>query len=135
MFIVFFDQIAELEYRMQHESIPLKEEKQLMRDIKQLESTRSQVCANSILQQELIKNLGPKEDIQDQYKVHNGCPWHAPTSSLQCLLRILFAPTSSLRLRVLFALSSVKVWTYIMAYSVCLCAVLMPRYGRYKKGT
>ena len=81
MFIVFFDQIAELEYRMQHESIPLKEEKQLMRDIKQLESTRSQVCANSILQQELIKSLGPKEDIQDEYKVHNEYLWYAPTSS------------------------------------------------------
>ena len=94
-----------------------------MRDIKQLESTRSQVCANSTLQQELIKSLGPKEDIQDQYKVHNGCPWHAPTSSLRYLLRFLFS------------LSSVKIWTYIMAYAVCLCAVLMPRYGRYKKGT
>ena len=63
-------QIGELEYRIEHESISLKEEKQLMRDIKQLESTRSQVCANTVLQQELTESLGLKENIQDQYKVH-----------------------------------------------------------------
>lgn len=62
------DKIAEIQYRIQHESIPLKEEKQLLREIKQLESTRSQVCANSVLQAELMENLGPKEDIRDQVK-------------------------------------------------------------------
>lgn len=62
------DKIAEIQFRIQHESIPLKEEKQLLREIKQLESTRSQVCANSVLQAELMENLGPKEDIQDQAK-------------------------------------------------------------------
>lgn len=62
------DKIAEIEFRIQHESMPLKEEKQLLREIKQLESTRSQVCANSVLQAELMENLGPKEEIQDQAK-------------------------------------------------------------------
>ncbi|KAI5058819.1 hypothetical protein GOP47_0026989 [Adiantum capillus-veneris] len=62
------DKIAEIQFRIQHESIPLKEEKLLLREIKQLESTRSQVCANSALQAELMENLGPKEEIQDQAK-------------------------------------------------------------------
>lgn len=62
------DKIADIQFRIQHESIPLKEEKQLLREIKQLESTRSQVCANSVLQAELMENLGPREDIQDQAK-------------------------------------------------------------------
>ncbi|MCO5590992.1 hypothetical protein L7F22_044968 [Adiantum nelumboides] len=62
------DKIAEIQFRIQHESIPLKEEKQLLREIKQLESTRGQVCANSVLQAELMENLGPKEEIQDQAK-------------------------------------------------------------------
>lgn len=63
------EKIADLQYRIQHESIPLKEEKQLVREIKQLEATRNQVCANTALQAELVENLGPREDIQDQYKL------------------------------------------------------------------
>eukprot|EP00250_Pteridium_aquilinum_P001829 c12036_g1_i1 orf=279-2333(-) len=62
------EKIAEIHFRIQHESIPLKEEKQLLRYVKQLEATRHQVCANSVMQAELMENLGPKEDIQDQAK-------------------------------------------------------------------
>lgn len=63
------DKIASIQYRIQHESISLKEEKQLLREIKQLEATRNQVCANTVLQAELVENLGPREDIQDQYRL------------------------------------------------------------------
>ncbi|KAI5059985.1 hypothetical protein GOP47_0024405 [Adiantum capillus-veneris] len=42
--------IAEIQHTIQHETIPLKEEKELLREIKRLELTRAEVCANSMLQ-------------------------------------------------------------------------------------
>ncbi|KAH7423547.1 hypothetical protein KP509_12G060600 [Ceratopteris richardii] len=71
---IFFEEdldnkIASLHHRIQHESIPLKEEKQLIREIKQLESRRSEVCANDAEHAELLANYGPKEGIQDQLDI------------------------------------------------------------------
>eukprot|EP00250_Pteridium_aquilinum_P003022 c1333_g1_i1 orf=151-2187(+) len=63
------NKISRLQHRIQHESIPLKEEKQLIREIKQLESQRSHVCANDAKQAHLLESYGPKEDIQDQLDV------------------------------------------------------------------
>lgn len=62
-------QIQSLNYRIQHESIPLTEEKQLMRDIKQLEGTREKVIANAAMKAEVQKSVGEKEAIQDRVKV------------------------------------------------------------------
>ncbi|KAL4334074.1 hypothetical protein GQ457_07G014630 [Hibiscus cannabinus] len=61
--------IHSLQYRIQHESIPLTEEKQLLREIKQLEGTREQVIANAAMRSKIQDSLGQKEVIQDQVKL------------------------------------------------------------------
>lgn len=62
-------QIRSLNYRMQHESIPLSEEKQLLKEIKALEQTRPQVIANAAKRAEIQGSMGQKETIQGQVKV------------------------------------------------------------------
>ncbi|XP_030549719.1 proton pump-interactor 1-like [Rhodamnia argentea] len=61
--------IQSLNYRIQHESIPLTEEKQLLREIKQLEGTREKVIANAAMKAEVQKSVGEKEAIQDRVKL------------------------------------------------------------------
>ncbi|KAL4325512.1 hypothetical protein GQ457_11G013480 [Hibiscus cannabinus] len=63
------DIIYSLQYRIQHESIPLSEEKQLLREIKQLEGTRDKVIANAAVRTKIQESLGQKEAIQDQVKL------------------------------------------------------------------
>ncbi|XP_022865807.1 proton pump-interactor 1-like [Olea europaea var. sylvestris] len=63
------DLIKSLQYRIQHESIPLSEEKQILREIKQLEGTRDKVIANSAERARIQDALGEKEVIQDQVKL------------------------------------------------------------------
>ncbi|KAK6154348.1 hypothetical protein DH2020_008596 [Rehmannia glutinosa] len=60
--------IKSLQYRIQHESIPLTEEKQILREIKQLEGTREKVIANAAERTKIQDSLGEKEAIQDQVK-------------------------------------------------------------------
>ncbi|KAK6132668.1 hypothetical protein DH2020_033584 [Rehmannia glutinosa] len=60
--------IKSLQYRIQHESIPLTEEKQILREIKQLEGTREKVIANAAERMKIQDSLGEKEAIQDQVK-------------------------------------------------------------------
>ncbi|KAL8046568.1 hypothetical protein ABFX02_08G185800 [Erythranthe guttata] len=60
--------IKSYEYRIQHESIPLSEEKQILREIKQLEATRDKVIANAAEVARLQDSLGEKSSIQDQVK-------------------------------------------------------------------
>ncbi|XP_015954088.1 proton pump-interactor 1 [Arachis duranensis] len=66
------DIIYSLKYRMQHESIPLTEEKQILREIKQLEGTREKVIANAAMRAKVQDSLGQKEVIQDQVKLIGG---------------------------------------------------------------
>ncbi|KAI9083562.1 hypothetical protein K1719_034504 [Acacia pycnantha] len=66
------DIIYSLQYRMQHETIPLSEEKQLLHEIKQLEGTREKVIANASMRAKLQDSLGQKEAIQDQVKLIGG---------------------------------------------------------------
>lgn len=61
--------IRSLEYQMQHESLTLKEEKQLMREIKDLEATRLKVVANSAIRAKIEESLGQKDVLQDQVKL------------------------------------------------------------------
>ncbi|KAJ4975363.1 hypothetical protein NE237_000469 [Protea cynaroides] len=61
--------IQSLNYRMQHESLTLVEEKQLIREIKQLEGTREKVIANAAMKAKIEDSVGPKESIQDQVKL------------------------------------------------------------------
>ncbi|XP_060669006.1 proton pump-interactor 1 [Ziziphus jujuba] len=64
--------IHSLQYRIQHESIPLSEEKQLLREIKQLESTREKVIANSASRAKIQESMVQKEALQDQVKLIGG---------------------------------------------------------------
>ncbi|MED6187849.1 hypothetical protein PIB30_080373 [Stylosanthes scabra] len=66
------DIIYSLQYRIQHESISLTEEKQIMREIKQLEGTREKVVANAAMRAKLQDSMGQKEAIQDQVKAIGG---------------------------------------------------------------
>ncbi|GAB4846431.1 hypothetical protein Ancab_025436 [Ancistrocladus abbreviatus] len=61
--------IQSLHYRMVHESISLTEEKQVLREIKQLEGTREQVIANAAVRARIQDSLGQKETIQEQVKL------------------------------------------------------------------
>ncbi|CBI20294.3 unnamed protein product, partial [Vitis vinifera] len=63
------DLIQSLHYHMQHESIPLAEEKQILREIKQLEATREKVIAGAAMRAKIQDSLGQKEAIQDQVKL------------------------------------------------------------------
>ncbi|KAL0301186.1 UNVERIFIED_CONTAM: Proton pump-interactor 1 [Sesamum radiatum] len=60
------DLIKSLHYRIQHESIPLSEEKQILREIKQLEGTREKVIAIAAERARIQDSLGEKQAIQDQ---------------------------------------------------------------------
>ncbi|KAK1418075.1 hypothetical protein QVD17_27214 [Tagetes erecta] len=62
------DVIKSMHYRIQHESITLNEEKQIIREIKQLEGTRDKVIANAAMRAEVQKSVGEKDAIQDQVK-------------------------------------------------------------------
>ncbi|XP_071736665.1 proton pump-interactor 1-like [Rutidosis leptorrhynchoides] len=62
------DVIKSLQYRIQHESNTLTEEKQIIREIKQLEGTRDKVIANAAMRAEVQKSVGEKDTIQDQVK-------------------------------------------------------------------
>lgn len=63
------DLIRSLQYRIQHLSIPLSEEKQILREIKQLEGTREKVMANAAMIAKIQESMGKKEVIQDQVKL------------------------------------------------------------------
>ncbi|KAB2032703.1 hypothetical protein ES319_D05G394200v1 [Gossypium barbadense] len=61
--------IHSLQYRIQHESISLSEEKRILKAIKHLEGTREKVIANAAMRSKTQDSLGQKEDIQDQVKL------------------------------------------------------------------
>nr|GMD84094.1 proton pump-interactor 1-like [Ipomoea batatas]GMD90181.1 proton pump-interactor 1-like [Ipomoea batatas] len=63
------DYIKSLQYRIQHESITLNEEKQILREIKQIEGTREKVIANAAERAKIQESLGEKESIQSQVKL------------------------------------------------------------------
>ncbi|KAK4369171.1 hypothetical protein RND71_012963 [Anisodus tanguticus] len=63
--------IKSLQYRIQHESIPLNEEKQILREIKQLEGTREEVKKVAAARAQIYEMMGEKESIQNQVKLMN----------------------------------------------------------------
>ncbi|XP_059277125.1 proton pump-interactor 1-like isoform X2 [Lycium ferocissimum] len=64
--------IKSLQYRIQHESIPLTEEKQILREIKRLEGTRGEVRENMATRAQIQDSMGEKETIQKQVKLISG---------------------------------------------------------------
>ncbi|XP_042467766.1 proton pump-interactor 1-like [Zingiber officinale] len=65
------DLIYSLNYHMQHESLSLVEEKQLIKEIKMLEGTRDKVISNASEKAKIQDSFGHKEAIQDQVKLIN----------------------------------------------------------------
>ncbi|XP_009143539.1 proton pump-interactor 1 [Brassica rapa] len=61
--------IYSYQYRIQHESIPLTEEKQLLKEIRLLEGTRDKVIANEAMRAKIKESMGQKDDIQGQVKL------------------------------------------------------------------
>jgi hypothetical protein len=55
--------------RMVHESIPLAEEKRLVKEIKDLEKTRSKVALNAANRAKMQETVVEKDAIQGQVKV------------------------------------------------------------------
>ncbi|XP_049935369.1 proton pump-interactor 1-like isoform X2 [Nymphaea colorata] len=66
------ERIQSLQYRIQHESNTLAEEKQLLKEIKQLEGTREKVIAHVAMQAKIQDSYGQKEVIQDHVKLIGG---------------------------------------------------------------
>ncbi|KAF3678514.1 putative xylosyltransferase 2-like [Capsicum annuum] len=64
--------IKSLQYRIQHESITLTEEKKILREIKQLEGTRGGVKEQVALRAQIQDSMGEKETIQKQVKLISG---------------------------------------------------------------
>ncbi|CAN8273665.1 unnamed protein product [Cochlearia groenlandica] len=61
--------IYSYQYRIQHESIPLTEEKQILKEIRLLEGTRDKVIANAAMRAKIKEAMGHKDDIQGQVKL------------------------------------------------------------------
>ncbi|KAK4389982.1 Proton pump-interactor 1 [Sesamum angolense] len=62
-------QIYNMEHMIQHETLPLKEEKQLIREIKQLKQLREQLSSNMGTQDEIKQALEQREEIEDRLKI------------------------------------------------------------------
>lgn len=61
--------IQSLQFRIEHDNNTLVEEKQMIREIKQLENTRDKVIAHEAIQTKIQDSLGEKEVIQDHVKL------------------------------------------------------------------
>jgi uncharacterized coiled-coil DUF342 family protein len=62
-----------LEHRIAHESIPLDEEKRLIKEIKNLEKTRPKVSSNAAKRAKMQDTVVERDAIQDQVKVSILC--------------------------------------------------------------
>lgn len=58
-----------MEHMIQHETLPLKEEKQYIREIKQLKQLREQLSSNIGNQDEVQKALNDRDEIEERLKV------------------------------------------------------------------
>ncbi|CAM8915969.1 unnamed protein product [Rhodiola kirilowii] len=61
--------IRTMEHRIQHETVPLSEEKQLIREIKRLKHFREQLSSSIGTQEELQEALDQKDQIKDHLKI------------------------------------------------------------------
>lgn len=63
------NRIYNIKYTMEHETVPLKEEKQFIREIKQLTHLREQITANMGRQDEVQQALDQREQIEERLKL------------------------------------------------------------------
>ncbi|GFQ00268.1 proton pump-interactor 1 [Phtheirospermum japonicum] len=62
-------QIYNMEHMIQHETLPLKEEKQLIREIKQLKQLREQLSSNIGSKDEIKQALEQREEVEERLKI------------------------------------------------------------------
>lgn len=62
-------QILNMEHKIQHETLHLKEEKQLVREIKQMKNLKDQLYGNAQKQEEIKQALDQKEQVEEHLKV------------------------------------------------------------------
>lgn len=62
-------QIRNMEHAIQHETLPLKEEKQLIREIKQLKQLREQLSSSMGKQDDVQEAIDQKDQIEERLKV------------------------------------------------------------------
>ncbi|KAL2347902.1 hypothetical protein Fmac_001902 [Flemingia macrophylla] len=60
--------IRNMEHMIQHETLPLNEEKQLIRQIKQLKQNREELSSNMRNQDQLQQSVDHKDNIEEQFK-------------------------------------------------------------------
>lgn len=58
-----------MEHMIEHETLPLREEKQLIREIKQLKQLREQLSSSIGKQDEIRQALDQKDQIEERLKV------------------------------------------------------------------
>jgi len=66
-------QILNMEHKIQHETLHLKEEKQLVREIKQMKNLKDQLYGNAQKQEEIKQALDQKEQVEEHLKVSVTC--------------------------------------------------------------
>jgi len=66
-------QILNMEHKIQHETLHLKEEKQLVREIKQMKNLKDQLYGNAQKQEEIKQALDQKEQVEEHLKVSIFC--------------------------------------------------------------
>lgn len=59
-----------MEFELQHETMPLKEEKKYIHELKQLRHQRDQLTSNLGSQAEIDEAFNQREQIDKQFKVH-----------------------------------------------------------------
>lgn len=62
-------QIRNMEHRIAHETLPLKEEKQIIREIKQLKQRREQIFSSIGEHDEVQLAFDQKDQIEEKMKV------------------------------------------------------------------
>ncbi|KAL8523835.1 hypothetical protein ACS0TY_013708 [Phlomoides rotata] len=62
-------QIYNMEHMIQHETLPLKEEKQLIREIKQLKQLREQLSSNMGSQDEIKQAIEQRGEVEERLKI------------------------------------------------------------------
>ena len=65
-----------MEHMIQHETLPLKEEKQFIREIKQLKHLREELSSNMGSQDEVQQALNQRDHIEERMKVWNYLVWY-----------------------------------------------------------
>lgn len=63
------NQIRNMEHMLVHETMPLKDEKQFIHQIKQFKQTRERIYSSMSKQDEVLQGLDQKDQIEERVKV------------------------------------------------------------------